>query len=62
MSWDNFELSVDKNPGLLCFRINSFCDWPKKFAPLSQLFRCKTKTNHDLVACVFLHFGKIDRF
>ena len=50
MSWDNFKLSVEKNPGLLCFCINSFCDWSRKFAPLSQLFKCKTKTNHDLVA------------
>ena len=32
-----------------------FYDWPKSLAPLSYSIRSKTKTNHDLLACVFPH-------
>ena len=37
-----------------CF--TSLCDWFRKLAQLSQPIRCKTKTNHDLVARVFPRF------
>ena len=38
---------------LLWFCFTTLCDWFRNLAPLSQPIRCKTKTNHDLVACVF---------
>ena len=37
---------------LFCFTL--LCDWSRKLAPLSQPIRCKTTTNHDLVAHIFL--------
>jgi len=39
--------------GLLWFCFTSFSDWLKKPLLLLQPIRCKTKTNHDLLACVF---------
>ena len=53
---------VENNPGLLCFCFTSLCDWSKKLEPFSQPIRCKTKTNHYLVARVFPHSGKFGRF
>ena len=47
------ESSVKSNQGLLWFCFTVLCDWSRKLAPPSQLIRCKTKTNRDLVACVF---------
>ena len=38
---------------LLWFCIATVCDWLKILAPLSQPIRRKTKTNRDLLACVF---------
>ena len=40
-----------------CF--TSLCDWFRKLAQLSQPIRCKTKTNHDLVARVFPRLGSL---
>lgn len=49
-------LSVVGNPGPHWFCFTSLCDWSRKLAPLFQPIRCKTETNHDLVACVFPRF------
>ena len=35
---------------------SSLCEGFRKLAQLSQPIRCKTKTNHDLVARVFPRF------
>jgi len=40
---------------LLWFCFTVLSDWLKKVATLSQPIRQKTKTNCDLLACVFLH-------
>ena len=53
----NFQLSVEYNPGLLWFYFIFLCNWSRKLASLSQPIRCKTKTNRDLVTCVFPRFG-----
>ena len=39
--------------GLLCFCFTSLCDWSVKLVLLSQPIRWKSKTNRDLVVCVF---------
>ena len=44
--WSRFQLSADNN----WFRFISHCDWSRNHAPLCQPIRCKTKTDHDLVA------------
>ena len=41
---------------LLWFRITALSDWFEKLAPLSQAITSKTKTNCDLLVCVFLRF------
>ena len=53
----NFQFSVEYNPGLLWFCFISLCNRSRKLASLSQPIRCKTKTNRDLVTCVFPRFG-----
>ena len=57
VSYCNFQLSVEYNPGFLWFCFISLCNWSRKLASLSQPIRCKTKTNRDLVTCVFPRFG-----
>ena len=57
VSYCNFQFSVEYNPGLLWFCFISLCNWSWKLASLSQPIRCKTKTNRDLVTCVFPRFG-----
>ena len=52
----NFQLSVENNLGLPWFCFTSLCDWSRILAPLCQPIRCKTKSNHDLVARVFPRF------
>ena len=42
-----------------CF---GFCDWLKKSQPLFYPIRSQPKTNHDLLACVFLHLAAIKCF
>ena len=51
-----FQLSVESTSRLGWLCLTSLCDWSTKLAPLSQPIRCKTKTNHDLVTCVFPRF------
>ena len=46
----------------LCFYFPSPCDWSKKLTLPSQPIRCKTKTNHDLVARVFPRFRHVACF
>ena len=41
---------------------SSLCDWSWKRALLSQPIRCKTKTNHDWVTCIFVRFTRTVRF
>ena len=52
-SQSNFQLSVERNPGLhwSCFTV--LCEWFRKLAPPSKPIRYKTKTNRDLVTRVF---------
>ena len=57
VAYCNFQLSVEYNPGLLWFYFISLCNWSRKLVSLSQPIRCKTKTNRDLVTCVFPRFG-----
>ena len=51
---EQFRLSVQRNPGLLCLRFTSLYDWSRKLA--SQPIRCRTITNNCLVICVFPRF------
>ena len=51
------QLSVESNLELLWFCFTTLYDWFKKFATPTQPFRCKTKTNRDLVARVFPALG-----
>ena len=53
---------VESNLKLLCFYSTSLLDWSRKLAPPYQPIRCKTKFNHDLVACVFPRFGSLVGF
>ena len=46
----NFHLRVESIRGLHWLNSTSFCDWFRKLESLSQPIRCKTETNHDLVA------------
>ena len=41
------------------FNSTSFCDWFRKLESLSQPIRCKTETNHDLVATFSRAFGSL---
>ena len=43
------------------FLFSSLCDWSEKLTLFSQPIRCKTKTNFDLVACVFPRFRRFGR-
>ena len=51
---EQFRLSVQRNPGLLCLRFTSLYDWSRKLA--SQPIRCRTITNNCLVIRVFPRF------
>ena len=53
-----FKMSVKRNPEQPLFCFTSLCHWSRRLAPISQPIRCKTKTNHDLVARVFPRFGR----
>ena len=55
----NFQFSVENNPGLLWFYLTLLCDWSRKFAPLSEPIRFKTKINRDLVTLVFLRLWQV---
>ena len=43
------------------FLFSSLCDWSEKLRLFSEPIRCKTKTNFDLVACVFPRFRRFGR-
>ena len=49
--------SIAKNPGFLWFYLTLLCGWSRKLTLSSQASWCKTHTNHDLVACVFLRLS-----
>ena len=53
----HFQLSVESHPGLHWFCFTSLCDWS-----IPQQIRCKTKTNHDLVARFCPHFKQFGCF
>ena len=40
---NNFQLNVERTPGLLWFCFTLLCDWFRKLAPLSKPIRCKLK-------------------
>ena len=46
---------------LLWFFFITLCNWSKRLAPLSQLIRSNTKTNRDLLACVFPRLAPVTR-
>ena len=52
-SKSKFQLSVESNPWLDWFCLTTVCDWSRKFAPISQPIKCKTKIDRDVVTCVF---------
>ena len=54
-------MSAESNLALLWFCFTTLCDWLKKLFPplLNQSDQCKTKTNSNLVTCVFRHFGLV---
>ena len=49
----NHQLSVKSNPGFHLFYFTFLWGWSRK---VSQLIRCKSKTNHILVGRVFSRF------
>ena len=52
-SKSKFQLSVESNPWLDWFCLTTVCDWSRKFAPISQPIKCKTKIDRDVVTRVF---------
>ena len=52
-SKSKFQLSVESNPWLNWFCLTTVCDWSRKFAPISQPIKCKTKIDRDVVTRVF---------
>ena len=46
--------------GWFCFIL--FCNWSRILVQLSQPIKCKTETNHDLVARVFPRFRRFGCF
>ena len=62
MCWNNFQLSVENNPGQLWFSFSSLYDWSRKLAPLSQPINFKTKSNRDSVTRVFPRFMQFASF
>ena len=52
-SQSKFQLSVESNPWLDWFCLTTVCDWSRKFAPISQPIKCKTKIDRDVVTRVF---------
>ena len=59
---EQFRLSVQRNPGLLCLWFTLLYDWSRKLASLSQPIRCGTITNNCLVVRVFPRFRQFDYF
>ena len=59
---EQFRLSVQRNPGLLCLCFTLLYDWSRKLASLSQPIRCGTITNNCLVVRVFPRFRQFDYF
>ena len=45
---------------LVLLKSTKRCDWSRKHVPLSQPIKFLTKTNHDLVTCVFPRFRHFD--
>ena len=56
----HFQLRVESHPGLHWFI--GFASLRSVIGPSSQQIRCKTKTNHDLVARFFPHFKQFGCF
>ena len=55
-------MSLQSNMGLYWFFSTLLYDWSKKLASLSRPIRCKITINHDLVARIFLPFGRFACF
>ena len=55
----SFQLRVESIRGLHQLNSTSFCDWFRKLESLSQPIRCKTETNHDLVATFSCALGSL---
>ena len=53
LTYIEFFFSVESNPGYHWFRFTTLYDWSRKLAPPSRPIRCKTKSNLNLVTCVF---------
>ena len=51
---EQFSIECRKYSGIALVWLHwLLCDWSRKFAPLLNQIRCKTKTNRDFVTCVF---------
>ena len=59
---EHFQSRVKSNPGSHWFCSTPLCDWSRKLTLFFQPIRCKTRTNHDLVAHVFPRFGQFGSF
>ena len=58
-SKSKFQLSVESNPWLNWFCLTTVCDWSRKFAPISQPIKCKTKIDRDVVTRVSRATGSL---
>ena len=58
-SQSKFQLSVESNPWLDWFCLTTVCDWSRKFAPISQPIKCKTKIDRDVVTRVSRATGSL---
>ena len=57
-----FNINVESNLGLFCFRFTSLCDWSRKLVSLSQHISLKSKANHDLIVRFFPRFRLFGAF
>ena len=58
----NFSIEYRSSLKLHCFCFTSHCYWCRKLASLPRPIRCKSKTNHDLVARIFPRFRQFGSF
>ena len=60
--YSNFSIEYRSSLKLHCFCFTSHCYWCRKLASLPRPIRCKSKTNHDLVARIFPRFRQFGSF
>ena len=58
----NFSIEYQSSLKLHCFCFTSHFYWCRKLASLPRPIRCKSKTNHDLVARIFPRFRQFGSF